>query len=414
MNITGKSEKNHIAIIGRDGVGKSSFIKALAGYDQKVVIPEECAKGEIIKFSVEVRPLGPIVLLEAPGIDLPGEFEEGSLNPVLRAISMADFVIVVLDGTSRLSTEEKKVFNYLRDVSIPYVVAVNRIEFGVNSLLLAEIRILKAIHFEISYKENVGIDNLKSRVARLLPRLDDKNLIRDLVGPGEIIVLVTPKNSVKIRRQLVLPQVQTIKEALDESTIVIVSKEDELKSILFNLKNPPALVVTDSISIKRVVSILPAYTSVTTYSLLMSRYKGDLITFNHGLKQIDKLKDNDKVLISEVCSYGEYEDGLEAHKIARWLKFYTKKNLSVTFSKENDFPNDLKNFKLIIHCGGCSLSRHFLQTRINEAKLLKVPITNYGVLIAFIRNLSNRVMQPFGELNNSRKNFALPITTYPL
>ncbi len=395
MNINNKIERKHIAIIGRHRVGKTSLIKAIAG-DYFSSLPDKNSESmEAIHRVLDFRPFGPICLNDIPGIDLPGELDSTRISSTVKAISSADFVVVVLEATERLTFEEKQIFRYLKDVAIPFVIVVNKIEFGVNPSLINEIRFLKVLHFEISCKESIGIESLVFKIGRQLANLSNSNYIRGLVKPGEIVVLVIPDVNGKARSHFVLSQIQTIKEALDENAIVIVLKEEEVDSILFNLKSQPSLIIADTDTITRIQKIANPAIKLTTYSILTANYKGDLTEFYRGLKKISDLKDGDKILISNICAEHEYEGAINIPKIESWLTLTTGKKLEIIESDNWEFPDNLSQFKLVIHCGGCSISRHFMLSRIREAKLLRVPIVNYGVLLTFMHNISEKVREPF-------------------
>jgi len=392
-----KSERKHIVLIGRRNVGKSSLMNALLDQDTCIVSEAPGTTTDPLKKSMELPPYGPVVLVDTAGIDDIGELGEKRLSKTLKALASADFAIIVLDGRERLSKEEKELFLHLNKISLSFLVAVNKIEFGVNPSLLDELKILKVTHFEISCAENVGIDLLKTKITRLLPNELTPPLISDLVGQGDIVVMVVPIDSDAPKGRLIVPQVQTIREALDEDTIIIMAKDKELRSVLYSLKNPPDLIITDSQAIMRVAADVPDNVKLTTFSILMARYKGDLATFVKGLQRVEELADGDKILIAEACTHHPQEDDIGRVKIPRWLQQHTKKNLDIHFTAGGDFPQQLSSYKLIIQCSGCMLTRHVMQMRIKEAKLLEVPIVNYGVLISYMHGVVPRVLLPFRE-----------------
>lgn len=400
MNSVPKSERKHIVFIGKRNVGKSTLVNAFIGQDLCIVSDVAGTTTDPVKKSMELLPYGPIVLVDTAGIDDVGELGKKRINKTIKAITTADFAIVVLDARERLSPEEFELFKYLQKISIPYIIAVNKIEYGVNPLLLSEIKWLDAIHFEISCAENVGIDVLKTKVIRALPGDSAPPLIGDLVSQGDVVVLVVPIDLGAPKGRLILPQVQTIRESLDEDTIVVVAKDKELRSVLYALKNPPDLVVTDSQAIMRVAADVPESVKLTTFSILMARHKGDLPTFVRGLKAVDALQDGDNVLIAEACSHHAQQDDIGRVKIPRWLRLHTKKDINFDINSGGDFPEDLSKYKLIIHCGGCMLTRQSMQARIKQATLMEIPIVNYGVLISHMHGAIPRALEPFDEVNN--------------
>lgn len=397
MNSVPNSERRHIVFVGKRNVGKSSLVNAFIGQDLCIVSEVAGTTTDPVKKAMELLPYGPIVLVDTAGIDDVGELGEKRISKTIKAITSSDFAIVVLEASQQLSPKEWELFSYLNKISIPYVIAVNKIEFGINQLLLSEIQWLNATHFEVSCAENVGIDALKRKVVRLLPNEIGPPLISDLVSQGDVVVLVVPIDLGAPKGRLILPQVQTIREALDEDTIVVVAKDKELRSVLYNLKNPPDLVITDSQAIMRAAADVPENVKLTTFSILMARHKGDLQTFVKGLRVIDELNDNDKILIAEACTHHAQEDDIGRVKIPRWLRSYTKKDLQFDVTSGLDFPNNLSDYKLIIHCGGCMLTRRAMKMRIKESQIFDIPIVNYGILISYMHGAIPRALLPFEE-----------------
>jgi [FeFe] hydrogenase H-cluster maturation GTPase HydF len=397
MNRVTQSERKHIVITGRRNVGKSSLMNAFIGQDISIISDTPGTTTDPVKKPMEVLPYGPVILIDTAGIDDDGELGSKRISKTIKAIAGADFVIVVIDGQEILHIEEKQLFSHLEKLSIPYLIVVNKIEFGVNPDLLKEIKKMKKIHFEVSCKENAGITEIKTKITRLLPSDIEPPLIGDLVNQGDIVVLVVPIDLGAPKGRLILPQVQTIREALDEDTIVVISKDKELRSVLSSLKREPKLVITDSQAIMRVAADVPDHISLTTFSILMARHKGELPVFVRGIKRIDELKDGDKVLIAEACTHHSQEDDIGRVKIPRWLRLHTKRNLDIEVKSGEDFPDNLTDYKLIVHCGGCMLTRHNMLSRIKQAKLLGVPIVNYGVLISYMHGAIPRAFLPFEE-----------------
>lgn len=389
--------KKQIVFIGRRNVGKSSLVNVFLGQDLSIVSEIPGTTTDPVRKSMELLPYGPVLLTDTAGIDDFGELGQKRISKTIKAISGADFAVVVIDATKTLSTEEYELLNYLDKISVPFVIAANKIELGINPDLLEEIKLLNAIHYEISCKLGVGIDSLKRKVIRMLPSDDEPPLIGDLVSKGDIVVLVVPIDLSAPKNRLILPQVQTIREALDEGTIVLVVKDSELKMALSSLKTKPDLVVTDSQAIMQVSAEVPEEIKLTTFSILMARHKADLKTLTRGLKRIDELQNGDKILIAEACSHHALEDDIGRVKIPAWLKSYTKKDLVFEFAQGSDFPEALSQYRLIIHCGACMLSRKMMQMRLNEARLLDVPMVNYGILISFMHGAIPRALMPFGE-----------------
>ena len=397
LNKVPEANRPHIAIVGRRNVGKSSLVNALLGQDLSIVSDVPGTTTDPVKKAFELLPYGPVVLVDTAGIDDEGELGQKRISKTIKILSQADFALVVLDARERLQSKELELLAYLDKISVNYIVAINKIEFGVNPDLLDELKELRITHFEVSCKEKVGIDELKRKMIRMLPSDFGPPLIGDIVSQGDVVVMVVPIDLGAPKGRLILPQVQTIREALDEDTIVIVCKDKELKATLDNLKNYPDLVITDSQAIMRVAADVPEKVKLTTFSILMARHKGDLQTFVKGLKRVEELENGDKVLIAEACTHHAQADDIGTVKIPRWLRNHTRKNLQIDIAHGADYPENLSEYKLIVHCGACMLTRRAMQTRMNEAKLLDVPIVNYGILISYMHGAIPRVLTPFEE-----------------
>jgi [FeFe] hydrogenase H-cluster maturation GTPase HydF len=397
LNKVADSNRPHIAVVGRRNVGKSSLVNALLGQDLSIVSEVAGTTTDPVKKALELLPYGPVVLVDTAGIDDEGELGRQRISKTIKILSSSDFALVVVDAREILQNKELELFAYLDRLQINYIVAVNKIEFGVNPELLDELKELRITHFEVSCKERAGIEDLKRKMIRLLPVDHELPLVSDIVSQGDVIVMVVPIDLGAPKGRLILPQVQTIREALDEDTIVIVCKDKELRSTLDNLKSYPDLVITDSQAIMRVAADVPEKVKLTTFSILMARHKGELPVFVRGLRRVEELQNGDKVLVAEACTHHAQEDDIGTVKIPRWLRNHTRKDLQIDVIHGHDFPENLSEYKLIVHCGGCMLTRRAMQTRINEAKLLDVPIVNYGVLISYMHGAVPRALLPFEE-----------------
>ena len=397
MNSVAKAERIHIAIAGKRNVGKSSLINCLTNQELSIVSETPGTTTDPVSKAVELLPYGPVVIVDTAGIDDEGELGKKRINSTINSISKSDFAILVLDARDELDKNETELITFIKKTGISIVAVINKIEYGTNPNLLTELEAFEITYFEISCKENVGIDTLKRNLIHLLPNEIEIPLVGDLVGQGNVVVMVVPIDLGAPKGRLIKPQVQSIREALDEDTICIVVKDKELKSALSALKNPPDLVVTDSQAIKRVAAEVPKNVRLTTFSILMARQKGNLPDFINGLKRIDELNDGDKVLISEACTHHAQDDDIGTRKIPRWLQQHTKHNLQIDIKHGADFPENLSEYKLIIHCGGCMLTRKSMQIRIKQAKFVDVPIVNYGMFISYVHGVIPRVLEPFDE-----------------
>lgn len=397
MNHVAKAERIHIAIVGKRNVGKSSLINCLTNQELSIVSETPGTTTDPVSKAVELLPYGPVVIVDTAGIDDEGELGKKRISRTIKAISSADFAIVVLDAREAFDKSETELITFLRKIDLPFLAAVNKIEFGINPNLIAELEALEVTYFEVSCIENAGIDTLKRKLIHLLPNKTEQPLIGDLVGQGDVVVMVVPIDLGAPKGRLIKPQVQSIREALDEDTICIVVKDKELKSAFALLKNPPDLVITNSQAIMQVAADVPEGVKLTTFSILMARLKGSLPEFVKGLRRVEELKRDDKVLIAEACTHHSQEDDIGTVKIPKWLKLHTKKDLQIDVIHGFDFPENLSEYKLIIHCGGCMMTRKMMQVRIKQAKLLDIPIVNYGVLISYMHGAVPRVLNPFDE-----------------
>jgi [FeFe] hydrogenase H-cluster maturation GTPase HydF len=346
---------------------------------------------------MELLPFGPVVLIDTAGIDDVGELGEKRISKTIKVLTECDFAIVVLDSQERLSEKEKNLFEKIKSLEIPFIAVINKSELGINYELVEELNSLKIPFHSVSCLKDDGIFSLKEKVSKILPQEEEIPLVSDLIKQHDVIVLVVPIDLGAPKGRLILPQVQTIRESLDVDSIVVVAKDKELRSALSKLKDNPKLVVTDSQAIMRVNADVPEEIPLTTFSILMARYKGDLKEYVKGLVRIEELQNGDKVLIAEACTHHAQEDDIGKIKIPRWLRLHTKKDLEIDNVNGFDYPENLRDYKLIVHCGGCMITRKMMQQRIKQAKFSGVPIVNYGVAISYMHGAVPRALQPFPE-----------------
>ena len=397
MSNVAQSERTHIAFIGRRNVGKSSLMNKFIGQDLVIVSDTPGTTTDPVKKSMELLPFGPVVLIDTGGIDDVGELGDKRIDKTVRIISEANFALVVLDSQSPISSDEQNLLDHLRKLDLPFLVVLNKSDLGTNYQIIEELKKVGIKFHSVSCRTGDGIYELKEKVSALLPAEEEHPLVGDLIKQHDVIVLVVPIDLGAPKGRLIMPQVQTIRESLDEDAIVMVVKDKELRAALGKLSQPPKLVVTDSQAIMRVSADVPDEIPLTTFSILMARYKGDLAEYVNGIKRIEELKHGDKVLIAEACSHHEQEDDIGKVKIPRWLRLHTKKNLDIDIMHGQDFPENLSEYKLIVHCGGCMLTRRAMQMRIKQAKIAEVPIVNYGLAISYMHGVIPRVLLPFSE-----------------
>jgi [FeFe] hydrogenase H-cluster maturation GTPase HydF len=401
-----KSERKHIVFAGRRNAGKSSLINAFTQQELAIVSETPGTTTDPVKKAMELLPFGPVVLVDTAGIDDIGELGEKRISKTLKAISEADFVVLVVDATDKLDEKEIELIDHLKNLEIPFTVVINKTDLGINPSLKDDLTDKGLPFYKVSCKDEKGIYELKERVIKLLPNEIEPPLVSDLVKQHDVVVLVVPIDLGAPKGRLIMPQVQTIREALDEDSIVVVAKDKELRAALDKLSVPPKLVVTDSQAIMRVTADVPDEVPLTTFSILMARYKGDIAEYMRGLKRIDELEDGDKVLIAEACSHHTQEDDIGKVKIPRWLRLHTQKDLDIDIRNGADYPENLADYKLIIHCGGCMLTRKAMQVRIKQAKMVDVPIVNYGVAISYMHGAIPRAILPFEEAVSEWENLS--------
>lgn len=392
------SSRPHIAIVGRRNVGKSLLVNSLLNQNVTVVSDIAGTTTDIIKTKYELLPYGPVVIVDTAGIDDEGELGKNRITETIKILSSSDFALVVLDARETLQSKELELFAYLDKLQINYIVAVNKIEFGVNPVLLDELKELRMTHFEVSCKEKAGIEELKRRIIRLLPQDNEPPLVNDLISAGDVVVMAIPQDETLPPKKLVLSQVHIIRESIDENAVVIVCSEKAIIKTINSLKTFPDLVIVDNNIFSEIKSEIPDKIKLTTYSIILSRHKGDLSLFIKSLNKINELKNNDKVLIAEVCSHHKIDDNSDSIKISKWLKSKTKKHLNIDIFNGYDLPDNLSEYKLIVHCGGCLLTHRAMQTRINEARLMDVAVVNYGVINSYIDGAIPRALVPFTDV----------------
>lgn len=397
MKTTANAERKHIVFTGRRNAGKSSLVNRITGQELSIVSNIPGTTTDPVKKAMELLPFGPVVIVDTAGIDDTGELGEKRISQTDKSVAGADLVVLVVDGTVPLSDYETAIIDKCKKSGIALITVINKTDLGVDYSLIEQLNNAGIKHYSVSSLTGDGINHLKDKMQSAIPDETPRPLIGDLVKRHDTVVLVVPIDLGAPKGRLIMPQVQTIRESLDEDTIVIVTKERELTAALDNLKKPPALVVTDSQAVMKVNADVPEEIPLTTFSVLMARYKGDLPEYVRGLRRVEELKNGDKVLIAEACTHHAQEDDIGKVKIPRWLRLHTKKDLDIVVKNGADYPADLSEYKLIVHCGGCMLTRKMMQSRIIEAGFAGVPIVNYGVLISYMHGAVPRAIKPFPE-----------------
>lgn len=390
MNETPSGERLHIAFFGKRNAGKSSLVNAITGQDLSVVSDVEGTTTDPVSKSMELLPIGPVLIIDTPGFDDEGELGALRVKKTKQILNKADVAILVIDATVGMSDCDKELLDLFEDKKIPYLKVWNK------SDLIADDDLDGVV---VSAKDQIGIWELKEKIGVLGNRgSNEKKLVADLVSPLDFVVLVVPIDSAAPKGRLILPQQQMIRDLLEAGAISIVVRESELEETLSRLGHKPAMVITDSQAFSVVSEIVPQDVPLTSFSILMARYKGFVETAVKGVCAIDRLKDGDKVLISEGCTHHRQCDDIGTVKIPTWLKQYTGKNLIIETSSGIGFPEDLSEYALIIHCGGCMLNEREVLYRMNHAMEEGVPFTNYGIVIAYMKGILARSIELFPNL----------------
>lgn len=396
MQDTPKGERLHIAIFGKRNAGKSSLINALTKQDVALVSDLPGTTTDPVYKAMEILPLGPVVLIDTAGLDDEGQLGLLRVEKSKAVLNKTDLAILVIDGQSELMEFDVKIFQEIKTKNIPIVVVVNKIDLQKRIMPHSIVEQLGNDVVEVSTVTGAGIELLKGLLIKNTPeKWGEETLVGDIVKADDNVVLVVPIDSAAPKGRLILPQVQVLREILDNDANAIIAKENKLKEALANLKRPPSLVITDSQVFGEIESIVPEAIPFTSFSILFARYKGDLTTYINGVKALEKLAKNDKILIAEGCTHHRQKDDIGTVKIPKWLKEYTGVDLTFDWVSGGQYPANLAEYKLIIHCGACMLNRREVLYRNSIAKEQNVPIVNYGILIAYLKGILPRVIKPF-------------------
>lgn len=397
LNETPTASRLHIAIFGRRNAGKSSLINAITNQDIALVSPVAGTTTDPVFKAMELLPIGPVVIIDTAGIDDEGELGELRVKKTYQVLNKTDLAILIIDGTAGVTDYDLEILGRIREKNIPVVGVVNKCDaasYTPEDKKSWEKRLnLKLI--EVSAVKRQGIEELKREIINKAPSsLTENPLIGDLISPGDIVVLVVPIDKAAPKGRLILPQQQAIRDVLDHNAIAVVTKETELKNTLSSLARKPRIVVTDSQAFARVAQDTPRDVPMTSFSILFARYKGDLSQLVEGVKAIKNLKPGDRVLIAEACTHHRQEDDIGTVKIPRWLRQILGFDVQFEWSSGFGFPENLEDFKLVIHCGGCMINRKEMLYRLSVLKQKGIPVVNYGVFIAYALGILERALEP--------------------
>ena len=386
-----------IAIVGRRNAGKSSLINSMTGQEIAIVSDQPGTTTDPVAKAYELLPVGPVTFYDTAGLDDTGELGAMRVRSTRKILWRSDVAVVVVDAEG-ISDADRDMIQMVQGLEIPFLIVFNKCDLGMPSD--ADLDYCRDHGFrwvQASARTGQGMEAVKEMLIAIAP-LEFKTepvLAGDLFREGDTVVLVTPIDLAAPKGRLILPQVQVIREVLDCDALALVVKERELDEALQNLRRPPGLVITDSQAILKVSGDVPDEIPLTTFSILFARYKGDLSVLVKGAAAIDKLQDGDRVLMAEACSHHQQADDIGRVKIPRWITQYTGKELQFDVSAGHDFPEDLDQYSLVVHCGSCMLNRMEMIRRIRECARRGVPITNYGVGISKVQGVLERVVRPF-------------------
>lgn len=393
LNETPLASRIHIGFFGRRNAGKSSVVNAVTGQELAVVSDTKGTTTDPVYKSMELLPLGPVVIIDTPGYDDTGHLGELRVRKTRQVLNKTDIAVLVVDAPEGKGSCEEELLQLFREKEIPYLVVYNK------SDLLSSVPDAGEKEIYVSALEKKEIYELKEKLASLIPAEGTGvRLVADLIHEKDFVVLVTPIDSAAPKGRMILPQQQAIRDVIDADAIAVVTKESELKDTLAGMGKKPSLVVTDSQAFGRVSKDTPGDIPLTSFSILMARYKGILDFAVPGAAAIDRLQNGDKVLVAEGCTHHRQCDDIGTVKLPRWLRGYTKKELSFDFCSGMEFPEDLSPYALVLHCGGCMLNEREVRYRMKCAKDQGVPMTNYGVAIAHIHGILKRSISMFPQL----------------
>lgn len=412
LNTTPSAERLHIGIFGRRNAGKSSVINALTGQNLAIVSEVKGTTTDPVLKAMELLPLGPVVMIDTPGLDDEGELGALRIQKAYQTLNKTDIALLVLDGSETLTEADTAILRKIQEKQIPFAVVLNKSDLlpsddsgGIRNKRKKELE--QALEKEgvsadcrlwVSAEKGFHIWELKERIAGLIPEnKPELPIAGDLVSPGDFVVLVVPIDKSAPKGRLILPQQQTIRDLLDHGAVPVVTRDTELAETLEHLGKTPALVITDSQAFQKVSQIVPEEIPLTSFSILFARYKGNLRTLTAGAAYLDRLEDDNLVLISEGCTHHRQCEDIGTVKLPRWIEKHTNKKIRFAFTSGTEFPTDLSPYAIIIHCGGCTLNEREMKYRLKCAEDAGVPITNYGTAIAHMNKILGRSTAVFSQ-----------------
>lgn len=402
MNQTPASERVHISFFGKRNAGKSSVINAVTGQDLAIVSSVMGTTTDPVYKTMELLPLGPVMVIDTPGIDDEGELGALRVRKSYQVLNKTDIAILVIDSTAGKGEEELELIHRFHKKGIPYLIVYNKIDLLSTEKIKDLAMSVRAGEVLVSASDGMNIQELKEKIASLKPEDTHKYpLIQDLIDPLDLVILVVPIDKAAPKGRLILPQQQTIRDILERGALSLVVRDTELKSTLDHFLAQgvcPKLVVTDSQAFTRVSKAVPENITLTSFSILFSRYKGELEIQLKGIAALSSIEDGDRILIAEGCTHHRQCGDIGTCKMPEWIRNYTRKKPVFEFTSGTEFPDDVSSYKMVVHCGGCMLNEREMKYRIACCQDQGVPITNYGILIAQVTGILKRSLGPFPEM----------------
>ena len=389
MNSAASSERVHIGFFGRTNVGKSSLVNAVTAQELSVVSPMRGTTTDPVQKSMELLPLGPVVMMDTPGLDDDTALGSLRMGRARQTLNRADIAVLVLDGTAGLTEADATILELIRRKQLPLVVAVNKSDLPQAPLAPVPEKVVR-----VSATTGEGIRELKEAIAHAMPADNRRRVIGDLLAPGDSVVLVTPIDDAAPKGRLILPQVQTLRDILDSHAIGIVCQVPELTATLAKLSSGPRMVVTDSQAFAKVAQLVPRTTPLTSFSILFARYKGFLSGAVKGVHALDTLQDGDRILISEGCTHHRQCGDIGTEKLPKLIRARSGKDIQFDFTSGTGFPDDLSGYAAVVHCGGCMLTEREMHYRAKCAEDQNIPFTNYGITLAHLNGILERCIDP--------------------